>query len=126
MLALFVAIVTAYLIPLTVFSLAAAFRHSAKVGLSLAAVFSVLHFSSGLGTLHGILDFLILRKHITPADIRNVPLTRDAEFVRGSVSSSPTVSVIIPCRNECAVDWFVPGIRSCDRFSQGSAGGVRR
>jgi glycosyltransferase involved in cell wall biosynthesis len=99
-LAAFLAVVAAYLIPLIAFSLAAAFRQGAKIGLALAAVFPVLHFSSGLGTLKGMADFLVLRKRITPVDVKSVPLTRDSEFVHGVLSSSPRVSVIMPCRNE--------------------------
>jgi glycosyltransferase involved in cell wall biosynthesis len=147
---LFMAGVAVYLLPLIVCSLAVAFRQGVKVGLLFATVIPVLHFSSGFGTLEGILDFSILRKRITAADTRTISITRDSEtpkrdsespprdsesplrnseslprdagpspaptcddaykmctclvhnpeFVPGVLSPSPSVSIIMPCRNE--------------------------
>jgi len=73
---LFLLILIAYLIPLLAFSAIAAFRHGVRIGIMLALVFLTLHFSTGLGTLKGVLDFFLFRKRVTTAHTHNIPITR--------------------------------------------------
>jgi glycosyltransferase involved in cell wall biosynthesis len=61
----FAAVVLAYAIPALVISCMTAMHKGLKQGLSLALVFPALHVSTGLGTLKGVLDFLILRRNVT-------------------------------------------------------------
>ena len=56
--------------------LAAAPRHGLRCALSLALVFPTLHFSNGLGSLKGAIDFLILRKRLRRSDAEDIPITR--------------------------------------------------
>lgn len=69
------AILAAYSVVNLGCSTIAAIKWGVRCGLALCVVFLVLHFSYGLGFLKGILDFLLLRKHLK-RKIEDVELTR--------------------------------------------------
>jgi len=75
MAAAFAAIVAAYLFLVAFFSVRVALRRGLRCALALALVFPTLHVGNGLGTLKGVLDFLVLRKRVGPAG-KSAPITR--------------------------------------------------
>ena len=59
---IFAIVLLVYIIALLIASLNTGFRHGFAVAIWLPVVFFIMHFSYGLGSLKGILDFLIRNK----------------------------------------------------------------
>lgn len=59
---LLLAIAGSYLAVLLAASAAIAWKHGPRCGLMIAATFAALHFGTGLGTLHGLWHFCVLRR----------------------------------------------------------------
>ena len=70
------AVVAAYGLCDLLFSLGVARRRGIACGLAVAAVFLAIHISYGLGTLKGVLDFLVLRRRVARKRGASIALTR--------------------------------------------------
>lgn len=73
---LFAAVAAAYAVPLLACSAAIACRHGWRIGFLMPLVFPAIHFGKGVGFLHGVLVFLVLRKRVATTDGASVPITR--------------------------------------------------
>jgi glycosyltransferase involved in cell wall biosynthesis len=71
----FMSLVLLYIVPDLLISAKAAMRFGPRQGMSLFLVFPTLHVGTGLGTLKGIVDFMIFNKSCKP-DNNEAPITR--------------------------------------------------
>jgi glycosyltransferase involved in cell wall biosynthesis len=71
-LGLFALAVSSYLVAAVVSSVSSGIRHGVRTTLALLCVFPTLHWSYGIGFLHGVLDFVLLGRHA----VTSVPLSR--------------------------------------------------
>ena len=74
--ALFIAVVLTYAVSVVTCSTSVALKHGIRCGIMIALIFPVLHVANGLGSLKGVLDFLILRRTIDGARAVMIPLSR--------------------------------------------------
>ena len=64
----FFVLIFVYLMVISAASVSAGFHYGAKVGLWLPVVFIIMHFAYGIGSLQGVVDFLIRKKK--PVDVQ--------------------------------------------------------